>query len=139
METFVGSQSCGWPWILRAEKRYFLEVEFHSMSLNFTFTGGTVRVTRKLKNLFSTAYACPSKHTRWVNLLFCLLPKRILVTKKNSEKQGVISCVWNVLLKLLFYNNSHGLWTCNLLPVHQRQKSCIVHYVIVLGTGWKSR
>lgn len=116
-----------------------LLVEFISISLNFSFTGGAVRVRRKLKNEFSTAYASPSKHTSRVNLSFNLPPKPILVTKRNSENQVVILHFWSVLLKLLIYNNRHGLWTRDLLPVHQRQKSFIVHYVIVLATGWKSR
>lgn len=71
-------------------RKEVLLVEFVSISLNFSLTGGAVRVTRKLKILFSTAYASPSKHTSWVNLLFNLPPKPTLVTKKNSEKQVVI-------------------------------------------------
>lgn len=88
----ISGSSVLWVIMPFESRKEVLLIEFGSMSLNFTFTGGTVRVTRKLKSLFSTACASPSKNTSLVNLLFNLPPKPIVVTKKSSEKEVMISC-----------------------------------------------
>lgn len=57
----------------------------------FSFTGETLRVIGTLNKIFSMAYASPSKCTSCVNFLFNPISMPILVIKKNSEKQVVIS------------------------------------------------
>lgn len=72
---------------MRSESRE--EVLFIESVLGFT--GETLRVIGALKNLFSMAYVCPSKHTNCVDFLYNPIPVPILAIKKSSEKQVVIS------------------------------------------------